>query len=410
MKIHRLTTSVLSAALLVGIPALAQAQQLPAGQIAIALPAMPLGDALRQLARLSGLNLAVDDQLIAGRMAPPLSGNFSPEDALRHLLAGSGLASRTEQGTIFISRFRDSVPASVEASKDDKGTEIVVTGTHLRGAPPTSPVIEITRKDIDQSGATSVQALMRQLPENFAGGVNEENFSESNSGQEITQYGDGINLRGLGQRATLVLINGRRVAPSDDGSFVDISMIPITAIERVEVVTDGASAIYGSDAVGGVVNFILRDDFKGIEPVVQVGTTTDGGGTQLLAGLTAGTNWSTGHAMLSYEYRDDQPIKASQRDFTIDFPSYWDITPVERRQSIYGTAGQELSDNLNLDLSGMYAVRHTDRDFTDAIGYSHYGRRSLDLLWWNSCASMETWRVMAGRSKRKLFPNEDGGT
>ena len=139
MKIHRLTTSVLSAALLVGIPALAQAQQLPAGQIAIALPAMPLGDALRQLARLSGLNLAVDDQLIAGRMAPPLSGNFSPEDALRHLLAGSGLASRTEQGTIFISRFRDSVPASVEASKDDKGTEIVVTGTHLRGAPPTSP-------------------------------------------------------------------------------------------------------------------------------------------------------------------------------------------------------------------------------------------------------------------------------
>ena len=58
--------------------------------------------------------------------------------------------------------------------------------------------------------------------------------------------------------------------------------------------------------------------------------------------------------------------RSSQRDFTIDFPSYWDITPVERRQSIYGTAGQELSDNLNLDLSGMYAVRHTDRDFTDA--------------------------------------------
>ena len=108
---------------------------------------------------------------------------------------------------------------------------------------------------------------MRHLPQNLSAGVGQQNFGVPGSGQDITQYGAGINLRGLGQRATLVLINGRRVAPSDTGSFVDVSMIPITAIERVEVVTDGASAIYGSDAVGGVVNFILRDDFRGIEPV-----------------------------------------------------------------------------------------------------------------------------------------------
>lgn len=365
MTIRRLKTAFLTGALALGVAAHVDAQPVPQERLTLAMPSMPLGDALRQIARLSGRSLVVDDALVAGRKAPALSGQFSAAEALRRLLAGSGLATRTEEGTIIVSRFRGDLAAN-DRSEPKGGEEIVVTGTHVRGAPSTSPVILLTRKAIDASGVTSVEDLMRHLPENLSAGVGSQNFLVVGTGQLNTQFGAGINLRGLGQRATLVLINGRRVAPSDDGSFVDVSLIPVTAIDRVEVLTDGASAIYGSDAVGGVVNFVLRNDFKGIEQVVQAGTTTGGGGRQFLAGLTAGTRWSGGNALLSYEYRDENPVQAKDRDFTINLPPYWNLTPKERRHSLFGTLRQDLSSSVAMDISGMYAVRHTQRNYVDA--------------------------------------------
>jgi outer membrane receptor protein involved in Fe transport len=142
-------------------------------------------------------------------------------------------------------------------------------------------------------------------------------------------------------------------------------MIPVSAIDRVEILTDGASAIYGSDAVGGVVNFILRQDYQGIEAMAQAGTTTEGGGGQLLAGLTAGTRWNGGHAMLSYQFRDAQPVKASDRSFTINLPDNWDLFPDEKTNSLYGNAHQQLAPNLTLDASGSFAARNTRRSFLD---------------------------------------------
>lgn len=344
----------------------AAASAQPQGHFVFDLPAETLSQALRDVAVRTGRNVIAPADLVGKQKAGPLSGTFTAEEALSHLLAGTGLRYRLVEGTLVVERVPFAEGESLQRVADNSSADIVVTGTHVRGAPPTSPVITLTRKQIDESGATSVEDFMRRLPQDLSAGVDQENFGVTGSGQDITQYGAGINLRGLGQRATLVLINGRRVAPSDNGSFVDVSLIPITAIERVEIVTDGASAIYGSDAVGGVVNFILRNDFKGIEPVIQVGTTTDGGGRQLLAGLTAGTNWTGGRAMLSYEYRDDRPIDAKDRDFTINLPPYWNLTPKERRHNLYGTLNQELTSNLALDLSGMYAVRRTTRDFVDA--------------------------------------------
>jgi outer membrane cobalamin receptor len=90
-------------------------------------------------------------------------------------------------------------------------------------------------------------------------------------------YGAGVNLRGLGSDATLVLVNGHRLSPTGAGNFVDISQIPVGAIDRIDVVTDGSSAIYGSDAVGGVVNIRLRNDFDGAETRLQYGSMADGG-------------------------------------------------------------------------------------------------------------------------------------
>jgi outer membrane receptor protein involved in Fe transport len=360
-----MTGPLLSAVLVSLVASHSEARAAEPPQLQFALPPMPLGDALREVARRSGINLVVDDRLVAGRNAPALSGRLSPEQAVARLLAGSGLASREVGGTLVISPPLTGV-ADDGARDGDADQEIVVTGSHVRGAAQTSPVIAITRRDIDEAAPASVEELMRNLPQNLSAGVAQENFGVTGTGADITDHGAGVNLRGLGQRATLTLVNGRRIAPSGSGSFVDISLIPVSAIDRVEVLTDGASAIYGSDAVGGVVNFILRTSFRGIEPMLQIGTSTEGGGRQLLAGVTAGESWSGGRALLSYEYRDEQPIKAKDRSFTINLPDDWYLVPRETRHSVYGTARQELGSNAALEISGSYAARDSSRSFFDA--------------------------------------------
>jgi outer membrane receptor protein involved in Fe transport len=363
MTNRRFKTSLLSASLVLGLATHAHAQPAPQEQLTISMPAMPLGDALRQIARQSGRSLVVDDQLIAGRTAPALSGKFSTEEAIERVLSGSGLTSRTVEGTIVVSGPSAGVSENRSPALGHDEQQIVVTGTHVRGAPPTSPLITLTRRQIDEAAPASVQELIRKLPQNVSAGVAEENFGVTGTGSDITDHGAGVNLRGLGQRATLVLVDGRRIAPSGTGSFVDVSMIPVSAIERVEILTDGASAIYGSDAVGGVVNFILRDDVRGVEPMVQFGTSTRGGGDELLASLTAGANWRDGRGLLTYEYRDEGRIRAGQRDFPINLPADWSLFPSEKRHSLYGTARQQLASRLSLDLTGMFADRTTDRSF-----------------------------------------------
>jgi outer membrane receptor protein involved in Fe transport len=404
VTIHRFRTSLLSAALVLGLAAQAEAQPASQEQLTLSMPTMPLGDALRQLARVSGRNLVVDDQLVAGKTALALSGRFSPEEAIQRLLEASGLSSRTVDGTIVISGPLAGVAERGGGAQNHEDAEIVVTGTHVRGAPPTSPVITLTRRQIEEAAPASVEELMRKLPQNVSAGAAQENFGVTGTGSDITDQGAGINLRGLGQRATLVLVDGRRIAPSGTGSFVDVSLIPVSAIERVEILTDGASAIYGSDAVGGVVNFILRDDVRGIEPMVQVGTSTQGGGNQLLASLTAGADWRGGRGLLSYEYRDEGRIRAGQRDFTINLPADWSLYPREKRHSLYGTARQQLAPNLRLDLTGMFADRTTDRSFFiagPAVPVNQHARSrsfggtvalALDLASWRTEGSAAYYR------------------
>lgn len=360
----RFKTSLLSAALVLGLAARAEAQPAPQEQLTLTMPAMPLGDALRQVARQSGRNLVVDDSLIAGRMAPAVSGHLTPSQAIDRLLAGTGLVGRDVEGTLVISGPPTAISASSEAPAAQGDQAIVVTGTHVRGALPTSPVLSITRGDIERQAPASVEELFRKLPQNVASGVAQENFvTTGGSGADVTDHGAGLNLRGLGQRATLTLVNGRRIAPAGTGSFVDVSLIPISAVERVEIVTDGASAIYGSDAVGGVVNLILRRDFSGLETIAQTGSTTRGGGDQLLLGATAGDRWKSGHALLAYEFRADQPVKAGDRSFTLNVPDDWWLLPRERRHSIYWTLEEQLSPRVTFEANGLFANRGTRRSY-----------------------------------------------
>jgi iron complex outermembrane recepter protein len=340
------------------------AQAQPGGEADYSLPAQELARSLREVAVRSRVSVIAPSDLVAGRRAPPLRGRYAARQAVEALLHGSGLRVTIVGDALVVNR-ADPSPVTADSSEPQarESDPIIVTGTNLRGAQPTSPVIVIRREDIAASGSNSVEQLMGKLPQNSQNGVNRENVNVVGAGADPTEHGAGLNLRGLGQRATLVLINGRRVAPSNGGSFVDISLIPLDAIERVEVVTDGASAIYGSDAVGGVVNFILRDDFEGVETQLLAGSATEGDGDVLQAGATAGARWGSGRAMLSYEYRAEDPILARDRDFTINLVPDTALLPRERRHTLFGNLSQDLAEGLRAELTGSFATRDTDRSF-----------------------------------------------
>lgn len=166
---------------------------------------------------------------------------------------------------------------------------VEVTGSNIRRAQAetASPVQTVTRNDIEKSGKSSVAELLQTLAVDNQGSV------PSSFGGGFAAGASGISLRGLGAASTLVLVNGRRIAPyglADDGQkvFADLNMIPLEAVDRVEILRDGASAIYGSDAIAGVVNVILRRDFKGVVAKASHGQSRYGDGADTRAALTAG--------------------------------------------------------------------------------------------------------------------------
>ena len=209
--------------------------------------------------------------------------------------------------------------------------EVVVTGTSIRGinAETALPVQILSSKDIARTGATNVEQLLQSISAtSSAGSVVSVDATGTLTGGIQT-----ISLRGLGSSRTLVLINGKRASVYGGGSIgaagnsVDIGAIPVAAIERVEVLKDGASAIYGSDAIAGVVNFILKSNYQGIDASATVGTPTDsGGGTEETGSLYAGIGslskdrWNLGFGLNASH---TQQIMGASRDFATRYsPGY----------------------------------------------------------------------------------------
>ena len=166
---------------------------------------------------------------------------------------------------------------------------ISVTGTNIRrvDTETASPVQVISREEIDRSGLTTISEVIRVLPVNNNGTIS-EGFTNG-----FAAGSSGVSMRGLGVGATLVLLNGRRLSPyglADDGqrTFVDLNQIPFDAVERIEVLKDGASAIYGSDAIAGVINVILKSEYTGFSANGSVGTSYKGDANQYRAGLSYG--------------------------------------------------------------------------------------------------------------------------
>lgn len=201
-------------------------------------------------------------------------------------------------------------PDDSPAAAPDTG-QILVTGSRIRGVSAVgSNVIAIDRERIEQEPVQSTADLLRRVPQVVTLGANPNGGSAQNGAANATRS-SGINLRGLGNTATLLLYDGKRLPPQGtQGQFTDPSVIPTIALSRVEVVADGASAIYGSDAIAGVVNFILRKNFDGIEVSARVGVTDSGEyGEQQLAAIF-GKTWATGSAMIAGEYARNDALLA----------------------------------------------------------------------------------------------------
>jgi outer membrane receptor protein involved in Fe transport len=161
------------------------------------------------------------------------------------------------------------------------------------------------------------------------------------------------------------LVNGHRLAPADlYGNFIDLSMIPLTAVERIDVVTDGASAIYGSDAVGGVVNIITRQDFDGAETRARFGSDTHNDVHESQVGQTLGQKWGSGSALLTYEFYDRTPLDANDRSFTALAPLPFTLLPEQVRQSVFATLNQSINPDLSIYSDAMFSHRSTHSDDT----------------------------------------------
>ncbi len=194
--------------------------------------------------------------------------------------------------------------------------EIVITGSRIRtGRQAASiPVDTVSADDLKLSGFQNVEEVLNNMPQFVP-----ERTASTNSTADPTATGAAtLNLRGLGGQRSLVLVNGRRYTFFDSSQRTDINSIPTSLIERVEVVTGGASAVYGSDAVGGVVNFILKDDFEGLELRTQLNQTTEGDGEITDVSITMGGNFADdkGNAVIVFNYLDRRPIMTTDRDFS----------------------------------------------------------------------------------------------
>ena len=206
-------------------------------------------------------------------------------------------------------------------SADTKVERVEITGSSIKriDAETALPVQVLSREDIARTGVSNAEQLLKTISATSTLGAQTVAGTGAGGGQAGNNSASTISLRGLGQQRTLVLVNGRRMAQVAGTGAVDIASIPVNAIERVEVLKDGASAVYGSDAVAGVVNFILRKDASGIELSATLGqpTRTGGGAEAKVAVLAGFGNYdSDGYAVVaSASYATVKPIFGSDRSF-----------------------------------------------------------------------------------------------
>ena len=270
---------------------------------------------LLEIGEAAGVEVVLPTSLTGKIKSSGLQGNYTLQDALEMALKDTGFSYE------FLSDQTVVIKVDIEAAEEENAPEdveeVVVTGSRLRNVNPTSPVTIITRQDIEAQGINNVEDIIRSLPQNVA--TFHQGSAINNSTSTTTLGTVAANLRGMGADGTLVLVNGKRMAVSTaftGTNAVNLNTIPFSAIERVEVLTDGASAVYGSDAVAGVINFILRKDFDSPERTSLRFESSESGGDQLRFEQTFGTSWDAGNLTGSFSYQEHDPIPSAELGYT----------------------------------------------------------------------------------------------
>ena len=394
------------------MPAIAHSADAPRQSINI--PADDLVASLELLAKQSGIEFIYDADQLKGIRTCGAHGTLTPKAAVMKLLEGTNLTLTEHNGAMLItapqavdhrvpnstrsspgnavpltqpgSGLQQTVPSNAEladakqkSKKSPNLDEVVVTGTHIRGEVPVgSPLIVYARANIEQSGDATPDQLTtlekfatldqfaRNMMENFPSVDTISNQSSNirfsptvSSNGTNTFQGASFNLHGLGPTTTLTLLNGQRLAPGGlDGSFTDISQIPLSAVDHVEVLPDGASAIYGADAVAGVVNIITRRNFNGAETTVRYGGSTEGGADEVTTSQLLGKSWSNGNVLFDYEFDDQDGLNASQRAYIPDVGGPESRIPQNRRNSIFSIGDQTLGTRTTVSGDILYSDRH----------------------------------------------------
>ncbi|MEG3125380.1 TonB-dependent receptor [Sphingomonas sp. GB1N7] len=243
-----LITSTAIIALTAASPASAQAR-------AFNIPAQAAATAIPELARQADVQILVASGAVRGKRTPSIKGNMPVAEALQRLLQGTGLHVLSSDGRTFTLGIGqvERPAAAVENKADDN--EVVVTGTRIRRPNMVSaaPITSITAREIQAQAAVNIEEVLNRMPQ--IAPDSQQNYQDSDGRQRIK-------LRNLGFERTLTLIDGQR-AGTQNG--VDVGMIPTSMVERIDILSGGASSVYGSDAISGVVNFILKKDFTGLQ-------------------------------------------------------------------------------------------------------------------------------------------------
>jgi iron complex outermembrane receptor protein len=337
------------------------------------IPAQALGSALEELAKERDIQVLYRSEVVSDRKTEGAMGELTPDEALSELLTGTGLSyryltastvtivsataaqhpdpvattpplSEKEVGKSSSQNFRlaqaspgqargASLVAQTSESPPDKKSEtvpeeanppsqdatsmqqVVITGSLLRrvDTETASPVVTLDRANITNTGKLTLGDVLQELPSVSGTATNVQNNNTGGGGASPElEGGDGaarVSLRGLGVNRTLVLIDGQRMANPD------LNMIPQNMVEKVDVLAEGASTVYGSDAIGGVVNFILRKDFKGIEFSANDGISSHWDGQRRSFNLTAGASGDKGNIIAGVDWNDQDAVTNGRRDY-----------------------------------------------------------------------------------------------
>jgi iron complex outermembrane receptor protein len=317
-------------------------EPLPAARYTIDQPAQALAGSLRSIARQTGISVLFDPGAVQGRMAQPVSGRLSAIEAITRALEGTGLTAEVmkdgvvvvrpaaragespgtrsqqpQQGQQVASADGGAAPSPAPAESEGAGARaapqtIEITGSRLKrvASEGPTPVNTYTREDLDRSGQPTL--------ERFLAGLNEVSMSAGEGGFGTTLGQASVQLRGLPIGSTLVLINGRRVQAvgSAAANIFNLNLIPLAAVERVEIVPVGSSAVYGGDALAGVVNVILKKSIDGHSFAARLGSGRGIGDSSV--SLATGGSSDSGSYLLLGSYSRTTPLTAAERSFFHD--------------------------------------------------------------------------------------------